>query len=122
MQLWYEILQKHPRPSFTRKSVVQLWSRLNSHFWKRDEDEVRSAWMLLEEHRTLPSGGSLSGCYTVVEPIPIEEETGVTAIAFALPEILRQWGGRIREIQLDSACEFEQINHDTAPSNSLSPD
>ena len=52
----------------------------------------------------------------MVEPIPIEEETGVTAIAFTLPEILRQWGGRIREIQLDSesASEFEQ-NISTAP-------
>jgi hypothetical protein len=111
VQLWGEIFQKHPRPSFTRKSVVQLWSRLNSHFWKRDEDEVRSAWKLLEEHRTSSSksGGSSSGLYMVVEPIPIEEETGVTAIAFTLPGILRQWGGRIREIQLDSACEFEQI-------------
>ena len=112
MQLWTEILQKHPRPSFTRKSVVQLWSRLNSHLWKRDEDEVRSAWILLEEHRSRrseTSGGTLSGIYSVVEPIPIEEETGITAIAFTLPEILRQWGGRIREIQLDSACEFEQI-------------
>jgi hypothetical protein len=66
--------------------------------------------MLLEEHRsdrTSSHGGSLSGLYTVVEPIPIVEETGVTAIAFTLPEILRQWGGRIREIQLDSACEFD---------------
>jgi hypothetical protein len=76
--------------------------------------------MLLEEHRT--TGGSLSanGPYTVVENIPMEEETGVTAIAFTLPEILRQWGGRIREIQLDSACKFEQIT--TTPSNSLSLD
>ena len=95
-----------------------MWSRLNSHVWKRDEDEVKSAGMLLEEHRT--TGGPLSGNYTVVEPIPIEEETGVTAIAFTLPEILRQWGGRIREIQLDSTCKFEQIT--TTPSINLSLD
>jgi hypothetical protein len=64
--------------------------------------------MLLEEHRgDRTSGGSFSGLYTVVEPIPIMEETGVTAIAFTLPEILRQWGGRIREIQLDSACKYK---------------
>jgi hypothetical protein len=66
--------------------------------------------MLLEEHRSMSSSGSHgSGLYSVVEPIPIEEENGVTAIAFTLPEILRQWAGRIREIQLDSACEFEQM-------------
>jgi len=27
-------------------------------------------------------------------------------IAFALPEILHQWGSHIHEIQLDSACDF----------------
>jgi hypothetical protein len=64
--------------------------------------------MLLEEHSA--SGESLSGLYTVVEPIPIEEETGVTAIAFTLPEMLCQWGGHIREIQLDSAFEFGQLH------------
>ena len=63
--------------------------------------------MLLEEHCT--SCGNLGGLYTVVEAILLEEETGVTAIAFTLPEILHQLGVHIREIQLDSACEFEQI-------------
>jgi hypothetical protein len=64
--------------------------------------------MLLEECSA--SGESLSGLYTVVEPIPIEEETGVTAIAFTLPEMLHQWGGCIHKIQLDSACEFGPNN------------
>ena len=61
--------------------------------------------MLLEEHRV--SDGILSGLCTEVELVPITEEAGVTAIAFTLPKILRQWGGRIREVQLDSACEFK---------------
>ena len=66
--------------------------------------------MLLDEHRSKSSGRSHgSGLYSVVEPMLLEEENGVTAIAFTLPDILRQWAGRIREIQLDSACEFEQI-------------
>jgi hypothetical protein len=41
--------------------------------------------------------------YTV-QPIPLHEEVGFTALAFALPEILQQWGGHVREISLDSAC------------------
>jgi hypothetical protein len=101
-QLWTEILKAHPKPSFTRKSIYQLWSRLSSCTWKRDEDEVWSAWLLLKEFQK-PSPDRL---YTV-EPIPVEdEEKGITVIAFALPENLRQWGGRIRELQMDSACEF----------------
>jgi len=45
-----------------------------------------------------------SGLYSV-EPIPLAQEDGVTAIAFALPDLLRQFGGRIRELALDSACK-----------------
>jgi hypothetical protein len=39
-----------------------------------------------------------------VESIPLHEEEGFTALAFSLPEIILQWGGRIREIALDSTC------------------
>jgi len=77
-----------------------MWLRLTSHAWKRDEDEVKSAKIILEEAQT----AGTHGLY-VVEPIPLHEEEGFTAIAFALPDILRQWGGRIREVSLDSACE-----------------
>lgn len=53
----------------------------------------------------------------MVQPIPLHEEPGFTALAFSLPQILRQWGGRIREIALDSACEcsllfFEKCTND----------
>ena len=113
MQLWAKILQKHPQPSFAQKSVVQLWSQLNSHLWKQDDEEVRSARILLEEHQNSPPDRSLSGLLTKVEPIPIEEEIGVMAIAFTLLDILCQWGGRICEVQLDSACEFELDNYCT---------
>jgi hypothetical protein len=77
-----------------------LWSRLSSRTWKRDEDEVQSARLLLEEFKI----SSPDRLYTV-EPIPVEQDEGITVIVFALPEILRQWGGRLRELQLDSACE-----------------
>jgi hypothetical protein len=39
------------------------------------------------------------------EPIPLAQEDGVTAIAFALPDLLRQFGGRMRELALDSTCK-----------------
>lgn len=100
-QLWTEILQKHPKPTFTRKSIYQLWSRLSSRSWKRDEDEIQSARILLKEFQK-PSADHL---YTV-EPMPVEQGEGITVIAFALPENLRQWGGRLRELQLDSTCRL----------------
>jgi hypothetical protein len=78
-----------------------MWSRLTSHTWKRDEDEVKSAKLLLEEAKT-------TGPHSlyVVKPIPLHSEDGIIAIAFALPDVLCQWGGRIREVALDSACEL----------------
>ena len=92
--MWTEILQNHPKPTFTRKSIYQSWSRLSSRSWKRDEDEIQSARILLEEFWK-PSADRL---YTI-EPIPVEQGEGITVIAFALLENLRQWGGRLRELQ-----------------------
>lgn len=61
---------------------------------------MKSARILLEEFRK----SSKPGLYTV-EPIQLAEEPGVSALAFALPDLLRQFGGRIRELALDSACK-----------------
>ncbi|KAJ7046237.1 hypothetical protein C8F04DRAFT_876143, partial [Mycena alexandri] len=37
--------------------------------------------------------------------IPLPDVPGVTAIAFSLPNILREVGGRVRELSLDSAWD-----------------
>lgn len=58
--------------------------------------------MLLEEGR---EKGGLSPFHTF-EPIAITEEPGYTAFGFALPDVLDKWGGRFREIAIDSACAF----------------
>lgn len=79
-----------------------MWSKITSETWKRDEDEVKSAKILIEEARM----SGKHGMYTV-EPIDLELEPGITAVAFALPDVLKQFGGRVRELSLDSACEFE---------------
>ena len=74
--------------------------------WKRDPDELKSAQMLLDEF-TAPESGSTSGgkepLYTI-EQITLTPQPGLTAIAFALPKLLREVGGRVRELSLDSAC------------------
>lgn len=38
------------------------------------------------------------------ERIPIDAPEGYEVFAFALSDILGQWGGRIREIAIDSTC------------------
>jgi hypothetical protein len=103
--LWDEILKKYPAPNFSRKSVYQIWIGHCSQQWKRDEDEVKSANKLLREAAMLPE----TSLYQVVE-IPLTERDGFTAIALSLPQALRQFGGKIREISLDSACEYTSVN------------
>ena len=45
----------------------------------------------------------------MVQSIPVHNEDGFTAIAFSLPEILRKWGGQLRELSLDSACKISHL-------------
>ncbi|KAG5635616.1 hypothetical protein H0H81_010634 [Sphagnurus paluster] len=78
---------------------LDAWVNLTSQKWKRDCDEVKSAKILINDAFSCAGADAL---YTT-EPIALHEEEGFIAIAFALPEILRQWGGKIREISLDSA-------------------
>jgi hypothetical protein len=105
-KLWDEILRMHPQPKFSRKTIYNLWSERVSKKWKRDEDEVKSAKILIEEASSPQNEGhETHGLYTVM-PVPLHDEPGFVAIAFVLKEVLRQWGGRIREISLDSTCVF----------------
>ncbi|KAF9236603.1 hypothetical protein BU15DRAFT_7754, partial [Melanogaster broomeanus] len=83
-QLWDMILQIIPHPNFTKKAVYQLWADIDSQKWKRDNDELISVNILLREGRE----GKL-GSY-VIEPIEINPEPRLSAIAFTLPEILTQ--------------------------------
>lgn len=71
-------------------------SKLTSVDWRRADNEVESAQILLAE-----SGSSLES--PEVFPITLPEVAGFEGLAFAIPKILDQWGGRLREISLDSA-------------------
>jgi hypothetical protein len=44
------------------------------------------------------------GPYTAME-IPLVDEEGYKAFAYVLPEVIAMYGGRIREILIDSTCE-----------------
>jgi hypothetical protein len=84
-----------------------MWAENNSMERKHDPDELKSANILLEEFTTSkgPGLGMKEPLYSV-EPIPLTPQPGFTAIAFALPKMLREVGGRVRELSLDSACEI----------------
>lgn len=91
-----------PKPSFSYKSIYQLWYSNTSKQWRRDDDELKSAQILIAE--ALKNNEE---SYTRVENIPLHTgDAGYSAISFSLPELLRKWGGRIRELSLDSACKF----------------
>ncbi|KJA13622.1 hypothetical protein HYPSUDRAFT_151410 [Hypholoma sublateritium FD-334 SS-4] len=105
LQLWDEILKSHPTPAFSRRSIHSLWHEESSKKWKRDPDELKSAKILIEE------ASKTKRLYSV-ESISLPKEPGFTAIAFSLPEVLRKWGGKIREISLDSAWNTNGSNYE----------
>ena len=99
-QIWNKILTKYEGkpPPFSRKAVYQLHSKIDSVLWKCDEDQFKSAQILLEEAKA-----GKWGMYAP-EPVPIPQEPGFQVLAFTLPDILRKWGGRIRKLSMDSCC------------------
>lgn len=95
------MLKKYPRPQFSRDSVYQMWHNLVKAKWKSDVDEITSARNLLKKG-SKPGGLSKYE----VEEICITEPGGMSVIAFSIPEMIKMWGDRVREIALDSACRW----------------
>lgn len=44
------------------------------------------------------------------EKIELDEPEGLSALAFAIPEMAKRWGSRLREIAIDSACTLGAIS------------
>ncbi|KAJ7291859.1 hypothetical protein C8J57DRAFT_991091, partial [Mycena rebaudengoi] len=87
-QLWDEILKIIPNPTFTCKVIHHMLLEINSTESKCDPNKLKSANILLEEFKdkaTDPATGK-KPLYSV-EPIPLKEEAGFTAIAFSLPPL-----------------------------------
>ncbi|KIY64289.1 hypothetical protein CYLTODRAFT_358634 [Cylindrobasidium torrendii FP15055 ss-10] len=105
-QIWEAIIHKHPKPTFTRKAVYSLWFQHYRVQYYRDDDQVKSARTIITEVEA-----GLLGSYAA-ENIPLPEEPGFTAIAWALPDMLRQWAGRIREIAVDSTWKTNALGYE----------
>lgn len=71
------------------------WAELNEEQWRLDDDQVKSAAMLL----TKMDGEE-------VEIIPITQEDGIHAIAFTFKDVLEKIGKQIIEIAMDSTCNW----------------
>ncbi|KAK7012436.1 hypothetical protein R3P38DRAFT_2790693 [Favolaschia claudopus] len=80
-QLWKEILKSHPEPAFSQKAVYNLCAKQNQSEWRRTENELESAKILLAEFTKDSSGGCI-------------------ALAFALPPLIRKWAGTIGKSRL----------------------
>ncbi|KAJ7805591.1 hypothetical protein B0H14DRAFT_3771176, partial [Mycena olivaceomarginata] len=104
-----KIAQKY---RFPRRAVYHLWNKNSREKWHRDDDELKSAKMIIEEAaaeaRPRDNGPSLFR----VEPVPLPDINGFNTIAFVLPEPLRKWGGRVRELALDSAWETNKSQYE----------
>lgn len=103
------ILKKFgPPASYSRKAIYSIWSELSSRKWKRDDDEVKSARILIEEAAKLKASPDQKQRLYEIDPIPLPQHNsdGFTALSWSLAPTLRQWGGKIREIALDSTCSL----------------
>jgi hypothetical protein len=69
---------------------------------------MKSARMLLDEASKRTPEDKSASLYAI-EEVALPEEEGYIAFAFVLPDLLRKWGGRIRELQMDSTCECPDI-------------
>ena len=97
----------YPKPDFSRKSVHHFWASLACAEYQLDPDQLTSARMLLEKAKIARQLGNY-----LAEPLTsFPEVPGFTVIAWALPEMLSQWGSRICEVSLDSTCKYHGVIH-----------
>jgi hypothetical protein len=76
--------------------VYHAWTTLSEVFWRRDENALKSVLKLLEEYEQ--DGRAVRLNLTLPE--------GVTAIAWALPAIADRVQELVKEVTLDTTCEF----------------
>ncbi|KAF8912407.1 hypothetical protein CPB85DRAFT_1561485 [Mucidula mucida] len=99
-QLWTEILKDYAKPQFSYRLIYYLWARQHQSEWKRDEDELKSTRILIDEYSCEAPGQS----YHIQNvPMPEKADNGFTAVAFVTPNVIRKWGGKVCKIAMDSA-------------------
>ena len=88
---------------FKHKAAYQVWHELIKKNWKTNEDLYISALELLNRARIDGGVGLRSH---EIRIIGLGSNDGYDSLAISIPAILSSWGCRIRELVLDSACEY----------------
>jgi hypothetical protein len=98
-QIWEHILKTSPEKAknITEKQIHFAWIVKNEENWRLDDDQVKSASKLL---RKLEEEGH------DVEIIKVPAEPGRHSIAFALRDVLKNYGGEVYELAMDSTCKY----------------
>ncbi|CAK5275102.1 unnamed protein product [Mycena citricolor] len=107
-QIWKEILKTYPEPLFSYHQVYNHLLKLNSGAWRLDENEEKSAELLLEKLCSeRPECAMLERIRLPNDPVD-----GYSAFAFSLPALIRKWGGCVKEVQLDSTFKTNKIGYE----------
>jgi hypothetical protein len=80
-------------PNITSKQVHSAWSCMSQILWKKDENQLTSAKLLLDE---------LAGDVDIFD---IEEVDGVEQVCWGMKRIAKSLHKNIIEIALDATCE-----------------
>ncbi len=86
---------QEPYPNVTAAQVHSAWSKMSETLWKRHQDQLLSAKMLLGD---FPDD---------VDVFEISTADGVQQLCFGMKRILEGLRGKIVEIGIDATCEFK---------------
>ncbi len=92
-----------PPPS-SCQAAYHVWHNLNMKEWKLDPDPLISARKLLTNATN--THVERSGDLPRVRTIEMSENEDYSCLAFSIPPILHDWSHRVKELVVDSACEY----------------
>ncbi|CAK5283818.1 unnamed protein product [Mycena citricolor] len=100
-KIYEEIIKMHPKTELTEKQVYRCWSDVNQGRWRKADDQVESAKILLQEYKDL-----------TIDIVEINPEPGLSTIAFIFREILDEYGGDVEEIAMDSTWKTNAAGYE----------
>ena len=77
----------------TAKQIHTAWTRMSEVLWRQDKEQLKSAWLLLDE------------LGNEVDVFEIEAVEGVEQICWGMKKIARRLEGKIVEIAIDATCQ-----------------
>ncbi|HEV7736352.1 MAG TPA: hypothetical protein VGO47_03130, partial [Chlamydiales bacterium] len=81
-------------PHVTSQQVYRTWASFSETMWKRSDNQIESAKILLGEMED------------EADIFPITCEPGVNALAWGVKTIAEKLSGRIVEVAIDATCKF----------------